>query len=95
MYANGRGVSQDYAVAIGWYRKAADQGDAEAQFNLGLMYASGRGVPKDPVSAHMWFSLAAAGGDKAAEGNRQRVAAKMSPGQIAKAQGLANGWKPK
>jgi uncharacterized protein len=95
MYANGRGVSQDYAAAITWYQKAADQGDAEAQLNLGLMYASGRGVPKDPVSAHMWFSLAAAGGDKAAEGNRQRVAAKMSPGQIAKAQGLANGWKPK
>lgn len=95
MYANGRGVSQDYAAAISWYRKAADQGDAEAQFNLGLMYANSRGVPKDPVSAHMWFSLAAASGDKAAEGNRQRVAAKMTPSQVAKAQGLANGWKPK
>ena len=44
MYANGRGVPQDYAEAVKWYRLAADQGDAEAQHNLGVMYASGEGV---------------------------------------------------
>ena len=32
---NGRGVPQDYAQAIAWYRKAADQGNADAQNNLG------------------------------------------------------------
>ena len=41
MYANGRGVRQDDAQAVQWYRKAAEQGDAEAQFNLGVMYADG------------------------------------------------------
>ena len=39
MYADGRGVPQNYAEALKWYRLAADQGHASAQFNLGLMYA--------------------------------------------------------
>ncbi|MBJ1839458.1 sel1 repeat family protein, partial [Neisseria meningitidis] len=47
MYAEGRGVRQDYAEAVRWTRQAADQGDAQAQFLLGLMYAEGRGVRQD------------------------------------------------
>src|SRR5712691_8502256 len=35
LYDNGLGVAQDYAVAIRWYRKAADQTDATAQNNIG------------------------------------------------------------
>ncbi len=38
MYGNGEGVPQDYAEAVGWWRKAAEQGDANAHFNLGLLY---------------------------------------------------------
>ena len=38
MYDKGQGVPQDYAAAVSWYRKAAEQGDADAQFNLGFMY---------------------------------------------------------
>ena len=38
MYANGMGVPQDYEEAVRLYRLAADQGDAEAQSNLGWMY---------------------------------------------------------
>ena len=33
--------AQDYEAT----RHAAEQGDADAQFNLGFMYATGRGVP--------------------------------------------------
>ncbi len=47
MYVSGEGVPQDYAAAVGWYRKAAEQGDAESQFNLGLLYRQGQGVPQD------------------------------------------------
>tara|TARA_B110000116_G_scaffold260112_1_gene262885 strand:+ start:972 stop:1109 length:138 start_codon:yes stop_codon:yes gene_type:complete len=36
-YATGRGVSQDDAEAVRWYRLAADQGDADAQFNFGFL----------------------------------------------------------
>ena len=37
MYTNRHGVPQDYAQALIWYRKAAEQRDARAQFGLGLM----------------------------------------------------------
>ena len=47
MYDFGRGVSQDYIQAMKWFRKAAGQGDDEAQFELGSAYAEGQGVPQD------------------------------------------------
>ena len=56
------GVPQNYAEALKWYRLAADQGHASAQYNLGIMYANGQGVPQDYVRAHMWFNLSAAQG---------------------------------
>ena len=100
MYDKGRGVPRDYVKAVGWYRKAAKQGRAIAQNNLGVMYENGRGVPQDYVRAHMWFSLAAS---RFAPGsnrditvrNRERVAAKMTPAQFAEAQRRAREWKPK
>lgn len=41
MYESGEEVQQDYAEALKWYRVAAEQGDANAQFNLGFMYNNG------------------------------------------------------
>jgi TPR repeat protein len=100
LYNDGAGVLQDYATAASWYRKAAERGYAEAQFNMGRIYYYGRGVPQDYVIAHMWFNLTAANGDKAwvrdwAVRERDEVAAKMTPAQIAEAQKLAREWKPK
>jgi TPR repeat protein len=93
MYAHGRGVPQDHALAAKWYRLAADQGHALAQNNLGLMYANGRGVPKDTVLAYRWLNLAAAQGQADAAKNRDRVAKTMTPAQIADAQRLPpNEW---
>ena len=40
-------------------RKAAEQGDADAQFNLGLMYDIGKGVPQDYQEAVKWYRMAA------------------------------------
>ena len=59
MYATGRGVPQDHAEAVRWYRLAAEQGHAGAQFNLGYMYSAGRGVPQDHAEAVRWYGLAA------------------------------------
>ena len=95
MYNDGRGVPQDYLEAVKWYCLAADQGNVNAQLNLGLMYGKGRGVPQDDVQAHMWFNLAGAGGDANGRDNRDIVATKMTPAQIAEAQRLAREWKPK
>jgi TPR repeat protein len=92
MYELGQGVAQDYAQALAWYRKAADQGNAGAQINLGDMYRDGHGVPQDYVRAHMWYNLAASQGRGATQ--RDDMAAKMVPAQIAEALRLAGEWVP-
>ena len=51
--------------AFAWYEKAAAQGLAEAQFNLGLMYYSGDAVTEDVVLDCAWINLAAAGNERA------------------------------
>ena len=61
---HGRGVTQDYGEAMRWYRKAADQQDALAQYNIGLLYAKGWGVPQDLKEARAWMQKAAAGGEE-------------------------------
>ena len=53
------GVEQDYAEAAKWCRKAAEQGDAPAQYNLGTMYGNGEGVPEDHVEAARWYRRSA------------------------------------
>ena len=83
------------ATALRLWSPLAEQGNAGAQTNLGLMYANGQGVPKHYVQAHMWLNLAAAQNDVAATKNRDLVVAKMTPAQIAEAQKLAREWKPK
>ena len=45
MYRQGEGVPPNDAEALKWFRLAADQGNASAQFFLGLIYQFGRGVP--------------------------------------------------
>ena len=53
----------DYATALKEFRVLAEQGDAAAQYNLGLMYADGRGVPQNDKKAVRWFRLAAEKGN--------------------------------
>ena len=93
LYANGQGVPQDHPQAMQWFRKAAEQGLAPAQFNLGRMYEKGQGVPQDFVRAHMWYSVAAAAmsGDdrKKPVVNRDIVVSQMTSAQIGKAQEMA------
>jgi TPR repeat protein len=62
MYENGHGVDVNYKKAIEWYEKAAEQGDAKAQYNLGVLYRQGQGVDKSDSSAMRWFTKAAAQG---------------------------------
>ena len=55
-------IPQDRSKARIWYEKAAAQGRAKAQFNLGIMYAKGEGVPQDYAKAREWWEKAAAQG---------------------------------
>ena len=68
MHGSGRGTAQDYVKAIEWYRKAAEQGNADAQSSLGRILRYGKeGVPQDYVEAAPWLLKASEQGDWAAQ----------------------------
>ena len=56
----GEGVEQSDKEAVRWYRQAANQGDAAAQFGLGVAYEYGEGVKQNNEEALRWYRLAAA-----------------------------------
>ena len=80
-----RAVLKDDAEAVRWYRMAAEQGHAGAQYNLGSMYANGRGVLKDATLAHMWLNIAGANGSEIAREERDTIEDDMTATQIARA----------
>ena len=98
MYANGRGVPQDFVAATMWLRRAADQGYPDAQFLLGLMYDKGHGVKQDFVQAEVWLNLAAAKSDRRQRDYwtriRDAVAGKLTLDELAEAQQRALEWAP-
>ena len=59
MCQNGWGTEQDHSEAVKWYRKAAEQGHANAQNNLGWMYQNGWGIEQDYYEAVKWYRKAA------------------------------------
>jgi hypothetical protein len=56
----GAGVETDKTEAVRYYRLAAEQGDAHAQWSLGKCHRLGEGVAQDMVEAVRYFRLAAA-----------------------------------
>lgn len=53
------GFAQKHEEAVRWFKKAADQGLAKSQSNLGVCYLNGTGVEQDSKTAVEWFSKAA------------------------------------
>ena len=64
-----------YLEAIKWYRKAAEQGHVEAQYNLGNMYFRGETVKQDRLEAIKWYK-------KVAEQNNKKYIKKYLDGTI-------------
>ena len=60
---------KNYSEAVKWYLKAAEQGYADAQNNLGFCYDNGKGVEKDPKQAVYWYQKAAEQGYASAQFN--------------------------
>jgi TPR repeat protein len=90
-YAKGLDAAQkgDFVNALKEWKPLAEQGDASAQYNLGVMYDNGEGVIQDYTRAHMWWNIAASQGHEEAMENRDKVAKEMTSLQIAEAQKLA------
>lgn len=72
-YYYGRGVSQNYAEALEWYRKAAEKWHTGAEISLGWMYEYGQGVSRDYQMALSWYLKAAAQGNNDAQRGIERV----------------------
>jgi len=89
MYRNGNGAQKDDKEAAKWYRKAAEQGVARAQFNLGSMYYKGQGVLEDDVTTYAWWNIAATNGHEAAKKRKPIVAKFLTADQIAEGEALA------
>jgi TPR repeat protein len=96
-----KGASKDMERAVYWWQRAADKGDAMAQYNLGMAHLLGAGVPQDSVKAHMWLSLSEASaretvsarqGRMLAGSERKAMEAAMQPKQIEESVALAQLW---
>lgn len=72
-YSGEKGLQQDYSEAVKWYTKAANQGYAPAQNNLGYCYEKGYGVDVDSEKAKYWYQKATDQGDKTARKNLKRI----------------------
>ena len=59
MYEHGLGVEINYAKALQWYRKAAEQGNHFAQLGLGWLLENGLGVEPNEAEALDWYLKAA------------------------------------
>lgn len=71
---------------------AAQGGQPDALFELGLIYCTGRDGKVDLVEAHKWFNLAAMRGNEEAKHYRGELSREMSKADISKAQKLAREW---
>jgi TPR repeat protein len=67
-YFGRKGVPQNYAEALHWFRKSAEQGYARAQVGMGYIYYDGHGVAQDYSVAMIWFRSAADQGNPSAQG---------------------------
>ena len=63
------GIAQEFDDAAASLRAAAEQGDAPAQYNLGVAYATGEGIAQDYAEAVRWFRAAAEQGNAEAQYN--------------------------
>ena len=81
---------QDFPAAAAAFRKAAEQGKPDAQFNLGLMYLKGEGVAQDYVEAKVLFEKAAQQNNVRAQVNLGRMYAKAKG--VAPNYGMAVYW---
>lgn len=94
-YISGQnGEATDLAEALKWFRMAAEEGHAGAQFALGTAYKLGAEGAPDYVLAYKWLCLSAARTSEDCHAptraaNLNTLAAEMTPAQIAEAQRLA------
>ena len=82
----------DNVTDINDCRGIAEQGDARAQYNLGMVYGNGEGVPQGYVMANMYSNIDSVNGDKDSVRNRDEGAKKTTSSQIERVENLVMEW---
>ena len=85
---------RDADEAVRWLRKAAEQGNADAQNNLGGLYFSDKDVAQNDEEAYFWLTVASNSGDKRFAAMRDHIAGLLTPQQISDSQKRARDWNP-
>lgn len=75
----------DYATAAQWFKRAAEFGVRDSQYNYAVLLARGMGVPQDFSASYVWFAIAARQGDQDSAAKRDDVGARLSADQLAAA----------
>ena len=90
MYQSGQyGVEKDAKEGFKWGLKAAEQGDRYSQSEIMRLYDKGIGVLQDYVTAYAWAIIVEANGSESAKSFKSRLAKKMTPEEITKAEALS------
>jgi localization factor PodJL len=84
---------RDYVLAASWFRKAAERGLRDSQFNLAVLHEQGLGVPKNPADAVFWYSLAAVHGDGEAADKAKALEATLAPDAAKQVRTRLMGWR--
>jgi TPR repeat protein len=78
--------------AFTWFLRAAEHGRVESQYNTCFDYADGLGVTRDMIEAYKWCYIAARQGHVLATRNKDHLAGKMQPQEVARGQEAAERW---
>lgn len=82
-------AAQDESPSLAALRAAAEQGQPDAQYELGILYEFGYNFADHDVEAYVWYSRAAAQGNAAAAKRRDIVKSQLSPAELQRAQAAA------
>ena len=91
--AEGDGGPQSYAGAVEWFRKAAEFGIVDSQYNLGVLYEQGLGISPNLTEAMFWYEIAGKNGDAGAPAKIADLTGRISPEAAEQARARAAFWE--
>ena len=93
-YAEGEGPQRDLGKAAENFRRAANRGVADSQFNLGAMAEQGLGGQRSEREAYYWYSVAGRSGDRDAAAKSRELAARLPATERAAEDQRVAGFQP-
>ena len=88
------GAAQEDSASLAALRAAAEKGQADAQYELGILYEFGYNFPEHLVSAYAWYNRAANQGNAAAAHRLEILKGQLSPSDLKKAQAQSQSPTP-